>query len=211
MIFDLDGTLLDTLADLANAHNRVLDQLGMPSHDTDAYRNFIGNGARTCIERSLPKEHRTEQLIERGLTIQKREYARNWHEQTRPYDGIDDLLEELHHKDVRLAVLSNKDDSFAQQCMAFFFRHTAFDRIQGFSEEIPPKPDPKGALMVADHLRLAPREIIFLADSEVDMATALAAGMYPAGALWGFRSERELVTAGASCTIHRPLDLLRLF
>lgn len=211
VIFDLDGTLLNTLADLANAHNRVLTELGLPVHTKDAYRNFIGNGARKCIERSLPKEYRNKELIEQGLVIQKREYARNWHENTKPYEGIDDLLAQLRQKDVRLAVLSNKDDSFTRQCMAFFFPQLAFDRIQGFSEEIPPKPNAKGALMVADHLRITPPEILFLGDSEVDIATAIAAGMYPAGALWGFRSQRELVTAGANCTIDRPLDLLRYF
>ena len=211
VIFDLDGTLLNTLADLASAHNRVLAELGLPGHATDRYRDFIGNGARKCIERSLPEEHRNSDLIERGLLIQKREYARNWHEQTRPYQGVEVLLERLRHKGVNLAVLSNKDDSFPQQCLAFFFPHKTFDIIQGFTEEIPPKPNPKGALILADHLKLAPREILFVGDSEVDMETAVAAGMYPAGALWGFRSERKLLSAGARCTLEQPLELLRLF
>lgn len=207
VIFDLDGTLLNTLADLANAHNKVLAELGLPVHPIDAYRNFVGSGARKCIERSLPQEHRSRELIERGLAIQKREYARTWHENTTPYDGIDELLNILRQKGVSLAVLSNKDDDFTQQCMAFFFADIVFDRIQGFTDEVPHKPNPKGALMVADYLACAPKEILFLGDSEVDIKTATAAGMYPVGALWGF--DQEL--AGAVCTLEHPLELLRLF
>lgn len=210
VIFDLDGTLLNTLADLANAHNRVLAELGLPGHCIDAYRAFIGNGARKCIERSLPQEYRSREIIEKGLMIQKREYARSWHENTRPYDGIDELLHKLQQKGVYLAVLSNKDDIFTQQCMAFFFPDIAFDRIQGFTDDVPHKPDPKGALMVAEYLTCTPQDILLLGDSEVDIMTATAAGMVPVGALWGFRSEQELKVSGAACTLQHPLDLLDL-
>jgi len=211
VIFDLDGTLLNTLADLAHAHNRVLQELGLPDHPIDAYKEFIGNGARKCIERSLPEAYRRREIIEQGLVIQQREYALNWHENSKPYAGIDDLLKALRQKGVYLAVLSNKDDKFTQQCVAFFFPHIVFDRIQGFSEKVLHKPDPQGALNVADYLKCTPAQILLLGDSEVDIATATAAGMYPVGALWGFRSEQELVMSGARRTIDHPLKLMQLF
>jgi phosphoglycolate phosphatase len=211
VIFDLDGTLLNTLADLAAAHNRALTELGLPCHPTDAYRQFIGNGARVCVERTLPHEYRTSDIIDAGLAIQQREYSRTWHEQTRPYEGIDELLDKLQLRGINLAVLSNKDHIFTQQCVTFFFPNIAFDRIQGFTGQVPHKPHPGGALMVADDLECIPREILFLGDSEVDIATARAADMYPVGALWGFRSEQELVMSGAADTVHHPSEVMRLF
>ncbi len=211
ILFDLDGTLLDTLSDLADAANRTLDRAGLPTHGVSAYRNFVGDGSRMLITRALPESHRTPAHIDDYLTRFKDDYGRNWKTATRPYPGIRELLAELARRDIPRAVVTNKPHRFAEECIHHFFPDTPFQMIRGQKDHLPRKPDPATALEAADNLRVAPEECLFIGDSNVDMTTAIAAGMVPVGVAWGFRSVAELIGAGASRIVTKPQDVLKWF
>lgn len=209
VLFDLDGTLLNTLDDIAGAANQVLADRGLPTHDREAYRWFIGDGARILITRALPEDRRTENDIDSCLAAFKIEYGRNWHRQTQPYDGIPRLVAILRAAGTKMAVVSNKPQAFTETCCRHYFPERPFDFVIGQQEGRPVKPNPYPALQAATHLRMPPSDCLFLGDSGVDMETARRAGMFPVGALWGFRRQDELEVAGASACIQHPRDLLR--
>ena len=211
ILFDLDGTLLDTLADLADAANRVLAQDGLPTHDHRAYRHFIGDGSRMLITRALPENHRTPKLVEAYLARFKNDYRRHWRTATRPYPGIEELLGELSRRQIPQAVVTNKPQVFAESCLHHFFPDQSFRTIRGQLGARPLKPDPRPALEVAHRLQVAPADCLFLGDSDVDMETARAAGMLPVGAVWGFRTTEELLRAGAAHLAQAPRELLQWF
>lgn len=208
-IFDLDGTLLNSLEDLADAANYALAQQGLPTHPRDAYRYFVGNGTRILMRRAAP-EGTGEREQERLLADMHARYAVNWAYKTRPYEGILLMLKGLAAMGLPLAVLSNKPHTFTLLCIEHFFPDIAFARVQGCPEGGRPKPDPGLALDIARYLELEPSRILFLGDTDVDIKTALAAGMIPAGALWGFRTEDELKEYGAKILLRTPGDLLSL-
>ena len=208
VIFDLDGTLLDTLADLADCYNRVLKHHGFPTHDKQAYKYFIGDGGRKTVERALPESARNEQTIDACVEMQTEDYAANWHNRTREYPGITDMLTNLSQRNIQLAVLSNKNHSFTQLLVDHFFPGTEFRLVQGFMPGIPHKPDPTGALKIAETLALPCQKIALVGDSEMDMLTACAVKMEPVGVRWGFRTEQELLAAGATRLIASPIELL---
>lgn len=210
VIFDLDGTLLDTLDDLADSMNSVLDQDGLPTHPTSAYRQFVGNGALMLVRRALPENRRGEQEIEDKASRFRAEYAMRWKAKTRPYDGIPELLNALALRRLKLAVLTNKPDDFANDCVTQLLSAWLFDVVRGQKQGSPLKPDPASALETAKALGLRPAEILYLGDSGTDMETAARAGMFPVGALWGFRDEAELSARGAVAVISKPMDLLKL-
>jgi phosphoglycolate phosphatase len=207
-IFDLDGTLLDTLESLANCYNRVLTRLGHPSHAVDAYRYFIGDGARRCIERCLPAHARTDQQIEEALALQQADYQASWQQDAQPYPGIVEMLEHLSQRDLPLTVLSNKDHEFTLACVEHFFPTITFQQILGFSHNVPHKPDPTGAQTIARALDIPAASIVFVGDTAMDMQTAVTCGMSAVGVLWGFRHAEELVEAGAQHLIQDPHNLL---
>ncbi len=209
-LFDLDGTLLDTLADIADAANTVLDSLGFPTHPTQAYRWMVGAGVRELFQRALPGESRSEGLVERCTADFAEAYGRTWNVKTRPYDGVPELLGELAGRGIRMAVLSNKPDDFTKRCVGFYFPDGTFDHVLGQREGIPRKPDPAGALEIAGSMGIPAERFVYLGDTAVDIRTALAAGMYPVGALWGFRPREELAGAGARALLRRPSDLLAI-
>jgi phosphoglycolate phosphatase len=138
----------------------------------------------------------------------QKEYGRNGNAYTRPYPGIADMLNELQVRHIRLAILSNKPHEFTQQCVKEFLYHWTFEVVLGYHDTIPPKPDPTGALRIADQCHLSPSRILYVGDSGIDMQTAKAVGMFPMGALWGFRSKEELLKNGAQALIQKPQDLL---
>lgn len=208
-IFDLDGTLLDTLSDIADAANRALKQEGFPPHPEAAYRYFVGNGSKMLMTRALPETHRDQYTISRGLDLFLGAYSENWNHHTRPYDGIPELLDELTRRKIVLSVLTNKPHIFAQQCMAYYFKGWAFNPVLGQRGDTPPKPDPSEALHIARTLALSPEEILLLGDSATDMETAVAAGMTPMGAGWGFRTAAELEQSGARKVLSHPLEALK--
>jgi phosphoglycolate phosphatase len=209
-LFDLDGTLLDTLDDIANAANRVLATRGFPAHPHPTYRNLIGDGVAKLIFRALPESHRDDATVQSCIEAYVQEYGRTWKAQTKPYAGVAEMLDALVQRGRKLAVLSNKPDHFTQQCVQELLPHWAFKVVLGASDCFPRKPSPAGALEIARRLSLAPAECLYVGDSGVDMQTARSAQMCPVGALWGFRDEAELVQAGAQFLIRQPGELVNL-
>lgn len=205
-IFDLDGTLLNSLADVADAANAALTARGFPAHPEDAYRFFIGNGTRTLMRRAAP-EGTDEETVTILLEGMHAHYAKNWAGKTRPYPGIMPMLERLSALGPPLAVLSNKPHAFTMLCVRRFFPDIPFSRVQGCPEGGSPKPDPALALDIAAEFGVEPPRVCFLGDSNVDMDTARAAGMVPVGALWGFRPESELRRHGAAVLLSLPEQL----
>jgi phosphoglycolate phosphatase len=212
VLFDLDGTLLDTLEDIARSANEVLAELGFSEHPAESYRQFIGEGVATLFERALPAgaEGDDPGLVARCVEGFRVTYGRGWNISTRPYPGIAELLDGLASRSLGLAVLSNKPDEFTRQCVDEYLARWSFQAVFGGREDVPRKPDPAGALQIADRLGVPPAAIVYLGDSSVDMAAARRAGMIPIGAAWGFRSVDELRSSGAAEVIAHPLDLLDL-
>jgi phosphoglycolate phosphatase len=210
VIFDLDGTLLDTLTDIADAANRALIRHGFPPHEQQAYRWFIGDGSAVLMTRALPENQRSAGTVQTCLNSFIEDYNRNWHRATRPYDGVRDLIAHLSHRDIKLSVVTNKPHQFAVSMMAHYFRGGVFKPILGQQEGVPKKPDPRQALAAAEQTGVKPAACIFLGDSAVDMQTARNAGMQPVGAGWGFRSAGELLDSGALTVIQHPMELLDL-
>jgi len=212
VLFDLDGTLLDTLADLGNAANRVLEHNGFPTHELEAYRYFVGYGMRNLMVRALPEtEQEDEVVVDRYFADMQEDYGRNWKVDTDLYPGIADMLDGLQARQVRMAILSNKPDDFTRLCVADYLSRWSFDQVAGERPPMPRKPDPAGALAVAGAMGLTPAEFCYLGDSAVDIQTAGAAGMYAAGALWGFRTREEMENAGSRTCLEKPADLLSFF
>lgn len=207
VIFDLDGTLLNTLDDLADACNRALARMGHPLHPTDAYRHFIGNGARMLCTRMLPEEVQSEEA-ERAHALFDEEYRDHMFDKTAPYPGIPALLEELVRRELLLGVVSNKPDIFVQSIVERYFPGV-FRAVSG-PRDGHAKPDPAGVLSVLERFGVPPEEALYVGDSDVDMLTARNAGVHSCGVLWGFRDRAELSAAGAEHLIREPGELLAL-
>ncbi len=210
VIFDLDGTLLDTLKDIADAANRTLTQYGYPTHPHTAYTWLVGDGARELITRALPEQHRHDDTIEACVAGFISDYNSNWDAATKVYPGIIELIHKLHRREIKLSVVTNKPHRFAKVMIDRYFDGITFDPILGQQDHIPKKPHPQQALAAAEQNDVKPSECIFIGDSAVDMNTAQRAGMTPVGAAWGFRPVQELVNAGAWKVIQNPLDLIGL-
>jgi phosphoglycolate phosphatase len=208
VLFDLDGTLLDTLEDLGNASNRVLQSQGFPTHPINAYRYFVGDGAKTLIHRILPENQRNEEMIERCLNIFREDYGQNWNIRTRPYDGVPEMLDTLQAKELKLSILTNKPHEFTIHCVSSLLPDWHFDIVYGQRDGVPRKPDPAGAIEIAENLHIPPEEFLYLGDTGTDMRTAVAAGMHPVGVLWGFRQKKELEENGAQVLIEHPSEFI---
>lgn len=206
LVFDLDGTLLDTLASLAESFNHALENSGHPTHETEDYRYFIGDGAVTAVERALPVENRSPENIAECVGHFRDHYDQNWHRAT-IYPGVGELLEQL--SGIPLAVLSNKDDPFTRQCIDYFFPGV-FQVTAGASELVRHKPDPSGPEYIAGELGTGCESLWMIGDTATDMKTAVATGMTPVGVIWGFRERDELANHGAIHIIDAPADLLAL-
>jgi len=209
IIFDLDGTLLNTIEDLTDSMNLTLSRFGFKGHDPETYKYFIGDGIETLVRRALPPESRQEEMVARCVEIMRQEYALRWDKKTHPYPGIPELLDALSEKGWVLSILSNKPDDSTQMVVAKLLPRWSFQVIFGSRPSVPKKPDPSAALEIAKILDLTPDQFLYLGDTGTDMKTALSAGMFPVGALWGFRTAQELLTHGAKVLIEKPLDLLQ--
>ena len=208
VMFDLDGTLLNTLQDVAHAVNHGLADLGFPQHRTTTYRGLIGEGRDVLALRALPKNHRDHDTVQKLFKRINDEYAICWANNTCPYPGIPELLDTLTANDIKMVVLSNKADDLTKMCVTKLLSRWHFTLIAGARPSVPNKPDPTGALQLARQLDINPSQFLYLGDSGIDMETANSAGMYPIGALWGFRSAKELLAAGAKTLIAYPEELL---
>lgn len=192
VIFDLDGTLLDTLTDLADSMNAVLKRLGLPVHPRDAYRTFVGDGLETLARRVLSGHNHSPAMLQCCIEGMRTEYQRRWADKSAPYEGISELLNALTSRSLKLTILSNKPDDFTRLLVNHFLSSWHWSQVRGARPETPKKPDPTGALAIAGELKLAPAHFLYLGDTNTDMRTAIAAGMVPIGALWGFRTRAEL-------------------
>ncbi len=210
IIFDLDGTLLDTIQDLADSMNGALKSMGYPVHDIQKYLHLVGNGIENLAMRVLPEDIKSEELIKKCVSIFRSLYGDSWTNKTKPYEGIPELLNELKANQIKMAVLSNKTHVFTERMVQHFFGSNYFKDVRGEIPGIPRKPDPSAALDIAKKLSVNPAQIIFVGDSGTDMQTAVSAGMYPVGVLWGYRSAEELLEDGAIKLINKPDELLGL-
>jgi phosphoglycolate phosphatase len=210
VVFDLDGTLLDTLADIALSANRVLEVRGFPTHEIDTYRYFVGDGVEMLFRRALPIQAQNPDVISACGNDFRKIYAHNWNVHTRPYAGIPELVDALTARGLEMAVLSNKPHDATERCVDEYFPPGTFRVVLGQRDGIPRKPDPAGALEIADRLAVTPQETVLLGDTATDMTTARNAGMYAVGALWGFRPVRELRDAGARAVIEHPMNLMKI-
>ena len=208
--FDLDGTLLDSLADLANCTNKILLKRGFPEHPEDAYRYFVGDGAKMLMTRVLPEEIRNESLIEECRQDFETAYRECWDEQTVPYENIPELLNALYRRKLKLTVLSNKPHEFTLLAVNNLLPSWDFEMILGQREGVPHKPDPAGMLEICEKLKIPSSSFMYLGDTATDMKTSVAAGCFSVGVLWGFRSEEELRDNGAKAIVKDPLDVLEL-
>lgn len=209
-IFDLDGTLTDTLESLTYSVNETLKELGLPGITSEKCKAFVGNGARCLVERALREAgNREELLIERAMEIYGRIFGENCTYHVKPYDGIIEMIQALKDKGIQLAVLSNKPHEQTVDVVKDMFGEAAFVYVQGQCEEIAKKPDPAGVFKLLELMRILPQECLYVGDSEVDIATGEAAGLMTVGVNWGFRSRKMLEEAGAKHTIDCPEELLR--
>lgn len=209
-IFDLDGTLLDTLADLAACVNGALAEQGFPGHPVDAFRFFVGDGVRTSVARALPEGARDTVTVDRITKGARAFFMRHGHRITKPYDGIPPMLEALEARGLPLAVLSNKPHPMTVSAVAEFFPKTPWRAVYGSSEETPAKPDLTGARRILNMLSVAPEEVLYLGDTNTDMLTAKGMNFLAVGVSWGFRPREELEKFGADTIVDHPRDVLSL-
>lgn len=211
VVFDLDGTLLNTIDEISHTVNSVLARHNLPQHDVDSFRQFIGDGVKTLVYRALPTDLRDSEDYQKYFSEVMIEYANNLNKFTQPYAGINELLTGLTNLGIKMAILSNKADQFMAEVVDNYFSAWSFEVVFGARHGIPVKPDPTSALEVASIMQLATSEIIYIGDSDVDMKTAHGANMLAIGAGWGLRGREELLANGAHAVIEHPLELLNWF
>lgn len=211
VVFDLDGTLIDSTSDIAWSTNTLLARHGYPTHPVEAFSGFIGDGVAMLLTRALPPAARTPERIA-SLGGEFRDlYAGHWNVETRAYPGIKELVSALRGRGVRLAVLSNKPHDFTVRCVEHFFPRGVFDVVLGAGGRFPNKPNPEAARHIAQTLGIAATEILYLGDTDTDMQTATNAGMRAVGVLWGLRTRDELLLNGAQALLKEPMELMPLF
>lgn len=208
VLFDLDGTLINTLTDLANATNYMLEQFGFPTHEVEKYKYMVGNGMPKLMERALPNGHKDEQSIKEALNIFLPYYNAHSLDNTAPYNEIMQLLCELKNRNIKTAVVTNKAHLSAVSLVEKLFLNM-FSGVAGQKDGMPTKPNPTVVFNVMNELGVQPNECIFVGDSGVDMQTAKNSGAFALGVLWGFREKDELIKNGADDVIASPLELLK--
>ena len=207
VIFDLDGTLLDTLDDIGDSVNRTLDAFGFPRRTPDEIRQFVGNGAVKLLERALP--HPVDEAAFRALyTAYDRDYTAHQRDRTAPYAGVVPLLQTLRERGLRTAVLSNKQDNVVRPLCTHYFPEL-LDMATGPADGRAVKPAPDGILYIAETLGVPLSEVLYVGDSETDVYTGLAAGVRTVAVLWGFRDRQTLVNAGATDFVQTPAEILQ--
>ncbi len=210
VIFDLDGTLLNTIGDLAVACNVMLTLRGLPQHSYEEYCTFVGNGVLRLVERALPEPLRTPENVLLARRDFVEYYTANIDIYTKPYDGITELLTELKRRGTALAVASNKFQAGTEKLVRSFFGDYEFVSVLGQRPDVPLKPSPAIVEEILDATGFSREEVLYVGDSGIDIETAAAAGVRAAGVTWGFRPRQELVDAGAENIVDHPSEILRL-
>lgn len=203
-IFDLDGTLLNTLEDLKDSTNYALEQFGFQTRTLEEIRKFVGNGVRKLIERAVPTDCDAE-TTEKCLAIFKQHYSKNMYNHTKPYNSILEILKELSHKGLKIAVVSNKFNSAVKELCEKYFTNLV-DVAIGQADDVPKKPAPDGVFKAMKILNAEKSTSVYIGDSEVDVATAKNADLPCIGVTWGFRDKKDLI--GAKYIIDNPLELI---
>lgn len=210
IVFDLDGTLLDTLDDIAISANFALKTLGFKEEEVLKYRYFVGEGVIKLFENIFATSPQSDEVISQAVALFESHYAKQFNQNTKLYEGVSKMLTFLQKRGFKMAILSNKPDSFTKMCALKYLRTWQFEVVFGAREGIPKKPHPQGALDVAEALHVKPEACYYLGDTMIDMQTATGAGMISIGALWGFRDEEELVFYGAQFLAKTPSEVIKL-
>ena len=209
VIFDMDGTLLYTLGDIANAVNTVLTEMNMPVHPEKSYMGFVGHGLKETLKRACGEDC-SEDILDEGYLRVMEEYSKNPVVGTRPYKGIPLLLDSLVAMEIKVAILSNKEDNLVKYIAGDLLSPWPFTTIQGILPDVPKKPDPYAVHQILKELDVKPSSAIFIGDSGVDMKTAVNSGLLGVGVTWGYRDIVELTEAGAEILIDKPEELLKI-
>jgi len=209
IIFDLDGTLLDTLTDIMESVNRVLEKYQFPTHELQEYKYFIGNGIEVLTKKAFPQDIAASDF-EIYLREVKDEYAQRQTLRTKAYDGIQEMLQQLNRKKISINILSNKPHEFAVPTVQHFFPDIQFDIVFGSRKHVERKPSPEAVFEILTTLEISKNECLFVGDTSTDMLTAVNAGVSAVGLSWGFRTVEELREAGAKWIIHKPKELFEL-
>lgn len=208
ILFDLDGTLLNTIDDLTDAGNWVCEQNGWPTHTVEQFKRMVGNGIPKLVERFSPEEARTPEQLAATLTQFTARYDAHKEDKTAPYPGIPALLKQLRCEGYQCAVFSNKADDLCGKVIEHYFGRDCFDAVRGSRPNVPTKPDPTGVYELMEQLGADPSSTIFVGDSNVDIQTGHNAALPAIGVLWGFRDEDELTAAGADILVRTPEEIL---
>lgn len=208
IIFDLDGTLVDSLPGITEALNAALASEGLPGHPASAVRGFVGDGLDATVSRACPPGGNDDAQVARLVEMFRKFYQDCWHSGTRPYPGLRDLLAELGARGAPLGVLSNKSDAFTGEMVSRIFPDVPFTAVLGLRPEMTPKPDPSGAFELAEALTLRPSQCLIVGDSTMDIATAKRAGMRSCAVTWGYHDAPLLAAAGPEILV-ADVDELR--
>ncbi len=209
IIFDLDGTLLDTLTDIMESVNNVLNKYNFPTHEMQAYKYFIGNGIEVLTRKAFPKDI-SESEFRNYFQEVKQEYELRQTLRTQPYKGIEEMLIKLLDKGISISILSNKPDEFAKPTVKHFFPNIKFDIVYGSRIGVERKPSPNAVFEILEKLRLKKEECYFVGDTAIDMQTAVNAGVDGIGVSWGFRTIKELQDNGSKYIINSPIEIFKL-
>jgi phosphoglycolate phosphatase len=218
VLFDLDGTLLDSLLGIADAMNRLLVQLNYPTHSLEKYRYFVGEGINELVKRALPQHHlqdfptqgNANNELERLVVEYRRIYEAEWRQTTKPYEGIPEMLDILENRNIKKGILSNKADAVTKNMVEVLLPRWNFSYVLGARNGYPQKPDPAVPQEIARSMDFKPEEMIFVGDTDIDMQTGTRSNMYTVGVSWGFRDVEELHSNGADKIITHPSELLPL-
>jgi phosphoglycolate phosphatase len=209
VIFDLDGTLVNSIKDIADAMNKVLLQKKYNTYSYEVYKTFVGSGLKNLVIKAIPFDEPSEEEVDACVKEMLKIYSENCTNKTIPYDGVLELLKILEEHNIKISILSNKEDTLTKKVAAALLPNT-ISPVLGLKEEVLKKPNPKVALEIAKEISIRPEEIIFVGDSDVDIQLAKNAGFLPVGVSWGFRSRQELIENGAATVLDLPSDLLQL-
>lgn len=209
IIFDLDGTLVNSIEDIADAMNIMLLSYNYPVHSYETYKKFVGSGLRSLVIKALPEAHRDNAQINLCFDAMKDIYSNHCTIKTRPYDGVMDLLDQLKLRRIKLSILSNKADVLTKKVASHLFPDY-FETVAGLTTEALKKPNPVVALDISKTMGIAPEDLIFIGDTGIDIQTAKNANMLAIGVSWGFRSKEELNKSGAKHILNQPSDLLNI-